>query len=551
MLLTVVAISVQAQTCKVSASKNNGKVIQISVNLDSLKGKTLVTTISQKKSDVVLNMAYEGDEDDETIDTIAVATREDSSEPAIEPIDTLATDTLVTDIPSDEDISESGASGGGNTSILGTALDIIGLGGLVSGAQGAQYEEYAAKVLKEITMVDSTKYIPQYKQRKWKWLNRYQSYSTLELSGIFGKDFGENTKGEEDINAEDYGMDPEKPFNIGGSAKFSKVFVPGTYAEDGSFTPNRLNFGWSIGALFALDYQKEYGWSTDFLAKVGIQAGNGITLGIDGLIGGGTSPYAIYSTDGANYRSVVHNQWCFKYGAQVWVSSNFGGNTYTSLFARLVKSVAPNSIYEHPTARLWENELIDFDEGSWQVGIAVGYKFGYHPDLKSKRLVATITTGYNLTGPKAPEMNIELEKLNQVSPKLDFSYGLGFGQSLDEHYLQRFTVNGGWFYRLQPTHKFGYIAKVYAGIGEYMVGKVLLGEDDIFKMQTKDIRQIGIIGGVNLGVGFRFKCSTIGAAMRVGYHYCPSSEYKGYETVEESGMKGWDVMPNLTYTLNF
>ena len=549
MLLAVVAISVQAQTCKVSATKNNGKVIQISVNLDSLKGKTLVTTISHKKSDVVLNMAYE---DDKEVDTVAVS-REDSSEAdtlklseSIEATDSLELDTLTTQ-SDEENISESGLK---STSILGTVLDVVGLGSLISGAQGAQYEEYAAKALKDITMVDSTKYIPQYKQRKWKWLRNYQSYTTLELSGLFGKDFGD-TEGDEKIDSEDYGMSPEKPFNLGGSGKLSQVFVHGHYKEDGTFVPNRLNFGWSIGALFAVDYQKDYGWSTDFLAKVGIQAGNGLTLGADALLGGGTTPYAIYSSDGANYRTVLHNQWCFKYGAQVWVSSNFGGNTYTSLFARLVKSVAPESVYDHPTSQYWSNELIDFDEGSWQVGIAVGYKFGCNPDLKSKRLLATLTTGYSLTGQKAAEMKIELEKLNQVSPKLDFSYGLGFGQSLDKHYLQNFTINGGWFYRLRPTHKFGYMAKVYTGIGEYMVGKTLVGEDETFKMNTKDIRKIGLIVGTNLGVGYRFKCTTISAAMRIGYHYCLSPEYDGYELIEESGMRGWDIMPNLTYTLNF
>lgn len=556
MLLAVAAISAQAQTCKVSATKNNGKIIQISVNLDSLKGKTLVTTISQKKSDVVLNMAYEGD----NTDSIAVVAREDSSEAAdtlattgalakadtLAEADTLGLDSLTT---SDAEVSESAT--GGSTSILGTALNIIGLGGLVSGSQSAQYEEYAAKALTEITMVDSTKYIPQYKQRKWKWLRKYKSYSTLELSGIFGKDFGDNEdKGEEDIDAEDYGMDPEKKFNLGGSAKFSQVFIPGTYAEDGTFKPNRLNFGWSIGALFAVDVQKNYGWSTDFMAKVGIQAGNGLTLGVDALVGGGTTPYAIYSSDGINYRSVLHNQLCFKYGVQVWVSSNFGSNTYTALFARLVRSVAPNSVYEHPTAQFWENELIDFDEGSWQVGIAVGYKFGYNPDLQSKRLQATLSSGYSLTGHDKAMLRVELEKINQISPKLDFSYGLGFGQTLGEERLKHLTINGGWFYRLKPTHKFGYIAKVYAGFGEFMITKNLCSEDGEFEM-SHTVRKLGLMGGTNLGVGFRFKCSTISATMRIGYHYCFSPEYNGYETNIDTGLRGWDIAPMIGYTLNF
>ena len=104
---------------------------------------------------------------------------------------------------------------------------------------------------------------------------------------------------------------------------------------------------------------------------------------------------------------------------------------------------------------------------------------------------------------------------------------------------------------MKPTNKFGYLAKVYAGIGEYMVGKALVGKDEVFKMSTIDISKIGINAGVNIGIGFRFKCSTINAAMRIGYHYCFSPEYNGYDVTKEVDMKGWDIMPNLSYTVNF
>lgn len=564
LLMAMAVLSVQAQTCKVSATKNNGKVIQISVNLDSLKGKTLVTTISQVQNNVVLNMAYEGDKSVDSTNTVIA--REDSNELA----DTLQNDSVIVAVAENEDAdietdddnflirSDNTPSARGNSTV-GGLLDLFGLSTVTSLVTGnvnsdslEHYEEYAEKLIKELTQVDSTKYIPQYKQRKWKWLDKHKSYSTLELSGIFGQDFGGDKEGTEEINAENYGIDPDKEYNIGGSAKFSQVFIPGKYSADGKFTPNRLNFGWSVGGLFAVDYQKEYGWSTDILAKVGIQAGNGITLGADALVGGGTTPYAIYSTDGLNYRAVLHNQWCFKYGAQAWVSMNYSGNTYTTLFARLVKSVAPNSIYEHPTAKYWDNTLIDFDEGSWQVGFAVGYKFGYNPDLKSKRLQATLSTGYNLFGhEKSAEMLIELEKINQVSSQLDFSYGFGFGQTLSDNYLQSFTLNGGWMYRLKPTHKFYYMAKLYAGIGEYMVGKELKTEDDIFIMSNANIRKLCIKGGTNLGVGFRFGCSTINASMRIGYHYGLTPQYDGYSTITESDMKGWELTPMLGYTINF
>lgn len=578
--MAMAVLSVQAQTCKVSATKNNGKVVQISVNLDSLKGKTLVTTISQVKKNVILNMAYE-----DKVDTInTVIAREDSSELAKNDIDVDVADVEPneeTDVKPEsepegetegetedgtegetEGETEDGTEGyksSQGSSVMGGVLGIFGLNNVTSLVSGnvnkdslEYYEEYGKKLITSLTQADSTKYIPQYKQRKWKWLDKYKSYSTLELSGIFGRDFGEEPDGAEEVKSEDYGIDPDKEFNLGGSAKFSQVFIPGKYSEDGSFKPNRLHFGWSIGALFAVDYQKDYGWSTDLLAKVGIQAGDGITLGIDALIGSGTSPYAIYSTDGLNYRAVVHNQWCFKYGAQAWVSMNYGGNTYTTLFARLVKSVAPGSIYDHPTAKYWDNVLIDFDKGSWQVGFAVGYKFGYNPDLKSKRLQATLSTGYNLIGcEKSAEMLIELEKINRVSPKLDFCYGFGFGQSLGHNSLQSFTLNGGWFFKLKQTHKLYYMAKLYAGVGEYMVGKKLKTEDNLFELSCSNIRQICLKGGVNLGAGFRFRSNTLTASMRIGYHGGFAPEYSGYKTMEDTNLSGWDVTPMINYTINF
>ena len=558
-LAAMAATCVQAQVCKVSATKNNGKVIQISVNLDSLQGKTLVTTISHVQNNVVLNMAYEGGSAVDTLkqENLAGAEMTSEQENLVEAETTSASetsDTLAVDENMQKNAESSDKPTAKKSTVIGGFLDMFGLGSVTSFvsevAPDFNYEEYAQKLVKDLTEADSTKYIPQYKQRKWKWLDKSKSYSTLELSGIFGKDFGDS-EGDEKINAEDYGMDPKKAFNLGGSVKFSQVFVPGTYDAQGEFTPNRLNFAWSIGGLFAIDCQKDYGWSTDFMAKLGIQAGNGITLGADALIGAGTTPYAIYSSDYINYRSVLHNQWCFKYGAQVWISSNFSGNTYTSLFARIVRSVAPSSIYHHPTGQYWNNTLIDFDKGSWQVGFAVGYKFGYNPDLKSRRLQASVSAGYSLIGKnKAPEVLIEIEKINRVSPVLDFSYGVGFGQICQKNYLQSFTVNGGWFFRLKPEHKFGYLIKLYAGAGEYMVGKELKTSDGAFEM-VNNVQKLCLKGGVNLGGAFRFGCNTLSASCKIGYHYGFASEYKGYETMKDVGLKGFDVVPMIGYTLNF
>ncbi|MBP5352225.1 MAG: hypothetical protein J6Y91_00470 [Alphaproteobacteria bacterium] len=556
LLMAMVAMSVQAQTCKVSATENNGRVVQISVNLDSLKGRTLVTTINHIQNNVVLNMSYEGTN---VGDSVAVMAREESSEPA----DTLESDVVEnpdTEVQPEDDAAEAPHTLGAESEpSSGTSiLDILGLSSVTSFVteftkeNGVQYEEYEA-ALKSITEVDSTKYIPQYKQRKWSWMDKYNSYSTLEVSGIFGKDFGDGNLGDEDaISEEKYGMDPETGYNLGGSAKFSQVFIPGRYTADGKFIPNSLSFGWSIGGLFAFDYEKDYGWSADVMAKVGIQAGNGITMGVDALIGGGATPYAIYSTDGLNYRVITHTQWCLKYGIQAWLSMNYGSNTYTSLFARLVKSKAPQSVYEHPTAPMWETTLIDFDEGSWRVGFAVGYKFGYNADLKDKRLQATIGIGYNLLGgEKDVETMVELEKINQISPTLDFSYGLGYGYSYGQEHLQNFVLTGGWLFKLNPNHKFYYLAKLYAGAGEYMVGKKLQSEDNVFNMTNNRIRQLCLKGGVNLGVAYRFGCSTLSASLRCGYHHGFDPETEGFKTIENSNLRGVDLTPTLNYTINF
>lgn len=543
-LAALAAIYVQAQTFKVSSTKNNGKTVQIIVDLDSLDGKSLITTISHVQNNVVLDMVYE---DNKEIDTINIVACKDSIR---QEEMTKTNDTL----PISANLSSSEQSAAKNFSVFGNILSMLGLNSVLSPVNKEpsykQYEEYTQEIAKELTQADSTKYIPQYKQRRWKWLDRHKSYSTLEISGIFGKDFGES-EGDDGINAEDYGMDPEKAFNLGGSAKFSQIFVPGTYSQEGEFFPNRLNFAWSIGGLIAVDCQKDYGWSTDFMAKVGIQSGNGITLGIDILVGGGTTPYAIYSSDNINYRVVLHNQLCFKYGSQVWFSTNFVGNTYTALFARIVRSVAPSSVYNHPTARHWKNALIDFDKGSWQVGLAVGYKFGYNPDLKNRRLQTTFSAGHSLIGKnKTPEVLVEIEKINQVSPSLEFLYGIGFGQSCGKNYLQSFTINGGWFYKIKSEHKFGYLMKMYAGVGEYMVGKELITEDNEFKM-VSNVKKLCLKGGFNLGGAVRLGCNTFSVFMRIGYHYGFAPDYKGYKIMKDENIKGFDAVPMIGYTLNF
>lgn len=563
LLLAAVAMVAQAQTCKISANKNNGKVIQISVNLDSLKGQTLITTINQQTDgNVNVLMAYESDS--------TVISREDSNAINAEHIEEADTTGTITpnlyannDDEAEDTFSEVSSEEADSlkqsstpTTMVEAVLGSFGLGevaaliGSLTTTNGEPYAEYYAK---KLTQADTTQYQPVYKQRKWKWLKNYCSYPTLELSGIFGKDFGgDEEEGVEDIKEDDYGTTPDNGFNYGGSAKFSQVFIHGHYDENGNFVPNKLNFGWSIGGLFAMDYQKDYGWSYDIMAKFGIQGGNGITLGADALIGAGVTPYAIYSTNYTDHRVIMHNQWCFKYGLQAWVSMNYGGNTYTSLFARIVRSLPPKSVYNHPTADHWENQYIDFDQGSWQVGFAVGYKFGDSTDLTQRRLVATLSTGYNLFGvEKSPEIMLDLEKFNNVSPTLDFIYGLGYGTSLGENKLQNMTLNAGWLIKPSSISKFSYLAKFHAGIGEYMIEKHVTDESHHFDMNHTNVKQLCLKAGVQLGTAYRFGCMSLNASLRCSYHYGFDIEYEGYSVTEEKGLRGFELTPIIGVGINF
>lgn len=567
----MLATIMQAQTCKIS-SANGRRVVHISVNLDDLEGKTLVTTVKNvHKDSVVLDMAFE----EEAMEVVPVTKipREDSSENTaqnneieVEPVELAskeqASDSINVEPAENATHSDSAevastAEMPQDSSITGGVLNALGLAevgnliGALTNTNGEEVDKMVTKALVDVTVVDSTKYIPQYPKRKCKWLKN--SYTRLSLSGIFGQDFGgDDNEGVEEIDSENYGTDPENSKNFGGSAEISQVFLKGRYDEDGKFIPNPLNFAWSVGALFAMDHQKDFGWSWDLLAKFGIQAGKGLTLGADVLIGGGGTKYAIYSTNSVDYRVAFHDQWCFKAGVQGWISMNDDGTTSTRLFARIVKSFEPSSIHNTPTAPGWENTYVDFDDGSWQVGFAVDYKFGFKPKLEDKRLLASVSTGYNLFGAdKGPVMLYELEKVTQISPMLRFMYGLGYEQSLSGEQLQSFTLGGGWLFKLKPKQKFSYLAKVFAGLGEYMVDKNCISEDKDFKMADTKVRQLCPKIGVHLGIAYQTKCSTFTLGLRGAFHKGLDTEYEGYETAETTNLSGFELTPMLGYSLNF
>ncbi len=553
----MLATIMQAQTCKIS-SANGQKTVRISVNLDSLEGKTFVTIINNIKDSVVLNMSL--DEENTNVLPITEMTCEDSSKvntaqniKEFKPIkEEQAIFSDSAEVASTAEMPQDSSITGGVLNALGLA-EVGNLIGALTNTNGEEVDKMVTKALVDVTVVDSTKYIPQYPKRKWKRLKNYTSYTRLSLSGIFGQDFGDdNDDKAEEIDADDYGTDTENNKNFGGSAEISQVFLKGSHDSDGKFIPNPLNFAWSVGVLFAMDHQKDYGWSWDVMAKFGIQAGKGLTLGADVLLGGGGTKYTIYSTNRVDYRVVFHDQWCLKAGLQGWISMNDDGTTSTRLFARIVKSFEPSSIHNTPTAPGWETTYVDFDDGSWQVGFAVDYKFGFKPKLEDNRLLASVSTGYNLFGAdKGPVMLYELEKVTQISPMLRFMYGLGYEQSLSGEQLQSFTLGGGWLFKLKPKQKFSYLAKVFAGLGEYMVDKNCQSADKDFKMADTKVRQLCPKIGVHLGIAYQNKCSTFTLGLRGAFHKGLDTEYEGYETAETSNLSGFELTPMLGYSLNF
>ena len=175
--------------------------------------------------------------------------------------------------------------------------------------------------------------------------------------------------------------------NSGLNVGYSLVFIPGRIEGD-QLHINKFGFGYSLGFLASFDRQKKYDVTCDFLGKIGVETGNGhdIGLGIDFLIGTGKSAgdYTIFAIDEQgnvlyedddNMLVINTTEWCFKYGAQLWVRSNLLrtgiGNTDVRLFARYVYSRDPKE------QGLFDNSPIFWDwmEESWQFGVTFCYTF--------------------------------------------------------------------------------------------------------------------------------------------------------------------------------
>ena len=136
-------------------------------------------------------------------------------------------------------------------------------------------------------------------------------------------------------------------------------------------------------------------------------------------------------------------------------------------------------------------------------------------------------------------------------PTLDFAYGIGISQKFGSNKLHSFTLNCGWTKRFHPDSKFAYLAKIYAGVGEYMVGKHCVSEDGHFEMAQSSLEQVCLKGGLGAGICYKAGCSTLSAYIRGGYHQGFEPTYKGFRESENSHIRGFDLMPVVAYSLQF
>ena len=200
-------------------------------------------------------------------------------------------------------------------------------------------------------------------------------YQELGFSTIAGKDNDRDTDSDSAPKGTD-GQSSNLPnldeqLNLGLNVDYTLKFVPGTIDGD-NLVLNRLGFAYSAGIVAAFDRQDDLGITCDFMAKIGIEAGNGHALGVglDGLIGTGKSSGTFY-LEGEDPEGFT--EWCLKYGAQFWVKTNLLTtsipNTDILMFARFIYSKDPlTNIDLGDIYAVWHEE-------AWTFGITLRYQF--------------------------------------------------------------------------------------------------------------------------------------------------------------------------------
>ena len=397
---------------------------------------------------------------------------------------------------------------------------------------------------------DST-FVPKYAMRKAK--PEWRAYDIVELSGNLGKDISSVSDDMATrITEKDYGDDTENEKKYGGGIKYSRTYMRGTI-EDGEWKPNPLGFAVSWGGLFSYAYEQDAGSFVNAMGKVGVQIGHDICFGVDALCGVGIVPYKTFITNDINHNTVSKSAWCFKYGVEGWGSLNFSKDTYTAIYGRYITSIRP-ATGKYELSKGWNVLYEDFDPSCWEVGLAVGYKFGAPEPLKQeKRLRANISTGYNFTGNKGIFVATEIERFSQVSKSTYLSYGLrvedAFGSKEKGGDMTSFLLSGG-FQVCQPYNCWFWGTKLLGGVGEYPV--VNIAKQD--KYTVKDYATqlcfrtaLQLSGGIQLGKG-----NTIYCGVRVGGHFGKSITFENFEDgTKVENLSGFDLGASLGYNFTF
>lgn len=422
----------------------------------------------------------------------------------------------------------------------------------IVGEEAVENVSFFASLFSGLRFTKDTTFVAKYEQRKPK--PNWRKFDVIEIEGSFGQNIeGVSDAMAKEINYDDYGDDTSNEKKIGGGIAYSRTYISGYTSPDGVWKPNKIGFGISWGGLLSYSYEKDMGSYVNFMGKAGVQIGHDITIGVDGLLGCGVTPYNTFYSNGMNYSMLNKSAFCFKYGVQLWGSINFSKATYTKAYARYICSVKPNSaITSLPTG--WETIVEDFDPTSWTVGLAVGYHFGDPINISTdKRLQATISTGYQFAGhQKGLLISTEFERITKVSPSTTLNTGLMIEQLFDQKNTKERYISvlfSGGFKVNQPERCWFWGAKAMAGVGDYAVkfdGKVddYIHENSFKKLCIKTALELS--GGLKLG-----KCSEIFTALRLGYHFGKRTEIDGYESAEYVNLSGFTGATRLGCKFTF
>lgn len=259
---------------------------------------------------------------------------------------------------------------------------------------GAELQEISSLIaqLKELTMrgdsaTNAQLEVPEniYKpiRGKSKFARRHYIYQTLDISPTVSTD-KDPDQPDYTSNGKDVDEDQlDSPMALGLNFGYSLIFVPGR-EEDGQLRLNRMGFAYNVGLVASFSKQEKYGTTCNFLLKSGIETGNGHAMGIGfDVLGGygkstGDTYLTIYEEDDADDLATPYTEWCWQYGAQLWLRSNLLhtgiNNAEMLIFARFVRSVNPN---KDETFYISDNVAFDnyWKDESWSFGITLRYKF--------------------------------------------------------------------------------------------------------------------------------------------------------------------------------